>query len=291
MTTFAVDPNKLTLASLEPINQPAAANSSKTILEELLEASSTATRSFLAQCQKLFEIKQLGTEQWKEAALILEWTSHTANAYLKIGKWIDNLKINTYNLELLDINTIKTLCCDKYLDIWYWLQSQRLAVTEVRISIRDINKQLRKAKEPPKVLQWENNNGEPRLTIRLEDEDAGLEFEREFKKSGKVCVSFFLRELLRRPTLDEQLIPQQQEDYIEEKSEELPEEIKAAIATEELIHQLNAEYSSLSREIKKFENRLDATETMMYNQAFERREEVKRQLRLYGITPLEIKNK
>ncbi|MDZ8104706.1 MAG: hypothetical protein RM338_03660 [Nostoc sp. DedQUE12a] len=61
----------------------------------------------------------------------------------------------------------------------------------------DIDKQLRKLKEPPKVLQWQNQNGESRLTIRLEDEDAGVEFERQFKESGKVSVSLFLRELLR----------------------------------------------------------------------------------------------
>ncbi|MDZ8104705.1 MAG: hypothetical protein RM338_03655 [Nostoc sp. DedQUE12a] len=63
----------------------------------------------------------MGIEEWQQARELLQWNTHTANAYLKIGQWIADLKINSYNLELLDTNTIKTLCRNKYLEVWYLL--------------------------------------------------------------------------------------------------------------------------------------------------------------------------
>ena len=247
----------ITLAPERLTGQDAIAKSSKSFLAEILEQASEATRSFLRKCKNIWEAKQLPKHEWREIKQMLGWSSHTANPYIKIWQWISDLQINSYNLELLDINTIKSLCCDRYLEIWHQLQSSRMVVEDVRSLMTDINKSLKKPKEPPKAIEYQQTkygeDGDGRVIIRLEDAATGTELERQFKESGKLSLAMFLKELLRRPMIDEQVLAQQELDtYIEGQLPELPPDVQADIAREDRIRELTVELRQVIQAIRGF---------------------------------------
>ncbi|MCC5616353.1 hypothetical protein LC605_15000 [Nostoc sp. CHAB 5836] len=273
-----------TLPLERPIEQGAIANSSKSFLTQILEQATQATRSFLQSCKNIWEAKQLPKSEWDEIKQMLGWNNHTANPYIKIWEWISDSKVSPYNLELLDINTIKSLCSDKYLDIWYQLQSSRMVVKDVRALMTDINKSLKVAKKPLKVLEWEQNkygeDGDARLIIRLEDRDTGVELERQFKESGKVSVSLFLKELLRRPTVDEQVMAQQEfNTYIQQQQPELPP------AKVDRITELTANLRKIDHEIAVLIEDGYGEDTLPLVFARKGKSAIARELAMYGVRP------
>lgn len=278
----------LTVTSVDSLDQAAIANSFKDSFDEILELCCSGTRSFLNQCEKVWKAKQLSKEKWGKIKQALGWTDQTATPYIKVWDWVQRCNINTYNLELLDSRTLTSLCHKKYEDVWNWLQSRRMTVQESRELMADINKILKKPKKVPKVLEWEKDkDGFERLVIRLENPDTGAKLEKRFRESGEVSISAFLEVLMERPTLDEQVVAQHEfGGYLDQQVQELPESIQAEIAREELIHQLNADYSRLTGDMAKYHHRQDPTETMMYNKAFQERELVVQQLARFGLTPV-----
>ncbi|MCC5619432.1 hypothetical protein LC605_31105 [Nostoc sp. CHAB 5836] len=273
MTTLALD---------QAIEQGAIANSDKSFLTQILEQATQATRSFLESCKNIWEAKQLPKSEWDEIKQMLGWNNHTANPYIKIWEWISDSKVSPYNLELLDINTIKSLCSDKYLDIWYQLQSSRMVVKDVRALMTDINKSLKVAKKPAKVLEWEQNkygeDGDARLIIRLEDRDTGVELERQFKESGKVSVSLFLKELLRRPTVDEQVMALQEfNTYIQDQQPELPP------AKVDRITELTANLRKIDHEIAVLIEDGSGEDTLPLVFARKGKSAIARELAMYGV--------
>lgn len=274
------------------LDQDTIVNQPKDFIQEILESACSATRNFLRQCKNIWEAKQLPKSEWMEIKQLLGWSSHTANSYSKIWQWISDLKINSYNLELLDINTIKSLCSDKYLDVWYQIQSSRMVVDDVRSMMADINKSLKVVNEPPKALEWEKDkHGDRRLVIRLEDPDTGAEIEKQFKESGKLTVSMFLIELLRRPTVDEQVLAQQElNTYIDEQIPELPDDIKADIAKEDRITELTASLRKVNKAIDLLID--DGHEDNSYPliSAREGKDAIVMELRTYGVIPHERTN-
>ena len=254
----------LTVTSFDAFDQPAIANSSKDSFDEILEFSCGATRSFLNQCEKIWKAKQLSKEEWGKIKQTLGWTDQTATPYAKVWDWIQKCNVKLYNLELLDSRTLTSLCHKKYQEIWNWLQSRRMTVQESREMMTDINKILKKPKKVPKVLEWEKDrDGFERLVIRLESPDTGVKLKKRFQESGEVSISAFLEVLMERPTLDEQIVGQHElGGYLDRQEEELPEDIKAEITREELIHKLNADYSRLTGDLAKYHQRQDPTETI-----------------------------
>jgi len=278
-----------TLPLERPIQQATTLNSSKSFLTEILEQATSATRSFLRECKNIWEAKQLSKSEWREIKQMLGWNNSTANPYIKVWQWISNLKVNTYNLELLDINTIKSLCCDRYLEIWHQLQSARMVVEDVRRQMADINKSDKALKKPPKALEWEQNkygdDSDARLVIRLEDPIIGVELEKRFNESGKVSVSSFFKELLRRPSLDEQVLAQQELDAYIEQQPELPPDIQAQIAREDRISELTAELRQVSQAIADFKSAGYKEDTHPLAVVVNRKAAVLRELWLNGIVP------
>jgi hypothetical protein len=277
-----------TVTSVDLLDQAAIANSFKDSFDEILELLCSGTRSFLNQCERIWKAKQLSKEEWAKIKQVLGWTDQTATPYIKVWDWIRRCNINTCNLELLDSRTLMSLCHKRYEDIWNWLQSRRMTVQESRELMADINKTLKKPKKVPKVLEWEKDrDGFERLVIRLESPDTGSKLEKRFRESGEVSISAFLEVLMERSTLDEQVVAQHEfGGYLEQQVQELPKDIQAEIAKEELIHQLNADYSRLSADMATYHHRQDPTETMMYNQISQERELVVQQLASFGLTPI-----
>jgi hypothetical protein len=281
-----------TLPFARPIEQPAIAKYPKSFLDEVLESACSATRDFLRQCKNIWEAKQLSKSEWHEIKQLLGWNGHTANPYIKIWQWISDLKINSYNLELLDINTIKSLCADKYLEVWHRIQTSRISVEDARAMMADINRATKKPKEPPKVFEYQQSkygeDGDGRVIIRLEDAATGAEIERQFKESGKLSLAMFFQELLRRPTIDEQVLAQGElNTYIDEQMPELPDDIKEAIAREDRITELTASLRKVNKAIASLIDEGYDDDSLPVVSAREGKEAIVRELRLYGVAPVE----
>ena len=280
----------ITLAAPVEIDQQAIAENPKHFFQEILESACSATRDFLRQCKNIWEAKQLPKGEWNEIKQLLGWNSHTANPYVKIWQWISDLKINSYNLELLDINTIKSLCSDRYLEVWHQLQSSRMVVEDVRSLMADINKSLKKPTEPPKVFEYQQSkygeDGDGRVIIRLEDAATGVELERQFKQSGKPSLAMFFKELLRRPTVDEQVLAQQELDaYIDEQQPELPPDVQAEIAKEDRIRELTVELRQVSQALADFKSAGYREDTCPLAVVVDRKSTILRELLLCGVVP------
>lgn len=180
------------------------------VQEQMLEI----TRGFIGLCQMVVAAKPVKgdtnrqyAKTWKEGIEGLGWLSSTIAPYAKVGSYL--IGIEEYNLELLDINTIKAICCDKFQPIIERLKEERLTVVEVREEMLDINRAIREAKkaDPPPVFKWEKNKfGQDRLVIFLEDADAGRDFVRQLRESQKPLPLFF-REVMRRPKVEDLITP------------------------------------------------------------------------------------
>jgi hypothetical protein len=176
------------------------------LLTQLQQQATQLSRAFISFCQGVYAVKltcglqaepdpSLGRVQWKEVLLKLGWTSTTATPYLKVGEYLTG--IPEENLELLDIKTILSLCCDKYCPILEQLQQERLKVQQVRSLMSEINAQLKEQKPPKPVMEWRRaKTGDRSLLIRLEDPEAATELEAKFKQSC-LPLPLFIRELLK----------------------------------------------------------------------------------------------
>ena len=290
MTTSTLDAP--TLAPVRQTEQDAIAFNLKDFAQEMLESVTRAIRDFLMQCKYAWSAKRLPKAEWENIKQVLGWNSQTATPYIKVWQWISDLKINADNLELLDINTIKSLCCDRYLDVWYQLQSKRMVVGDVRSLMADINKSLKKSKEPPKVFEYQQSkygeDGDGRVIIRLEDATTGAELERQFKQSGKLSLATFFKELLRRPSIDEQALAQQELDtYIDEQMLELPVDIKAELEKEDRINELTADFRKALNAITELDEDGHKEDSPEMVSAIREKIAIARELRMYGVHPVE----
>jgi hypothetical protein len=154
--------------------------------------------------KNLSERKDL-KKQLREIEEAYGWKPNFVNSYAKVG---EQLPENIANLRLLDFDTLKSLCREKFQPILERLEGEPLTIVEVREEMAEINKALKKPKEPPKQLEWQQSkwgeNGDRRLVIRLEDADTGVAFEKQYEQSGEISVAIFIREMLQRPTATEQ---------------------------------------------------------------------------------------
>jgi hypothetical protein len=154
------------------------------------------TRAFIKFCRSVYTAKLTSDrKEWREGKESLAWDKSTANPYSKVGEWL--VSIDPYNLELLDINTIKSLCCEKFKAVLDRLESERLTVVEVREEMKAINEATKKPKQPKPQIEWKTTpEGERKLTVNDIDADTGDLLESRFKNSGESVLSFFLRRLL-----------------------------------------------------------------------------------------------
>ncbi|WP_290887726.1 hypothetical protein [Fischerella sp.] len=166
------------------------------LLTQLQQQAAELTRAFISFCQGVYVAKlKSDRTQWKEARESLGWASSTATPYAKIGEWL--AEIPEHNLDLLDIKTLMSLCCEKYRPILEQLQQERLMVREVRDRMSEINTQIKEQKPPKPVMEWKRaKTGDRSLLIRLEDPEAATELEARYKQSCLPLPSF-IRELLK----------------------------------------------------------------------------------------------
>ncbi|MFB2768584.1 hypothetical protein ACE1AT_04735 [Pelatocladus sp. BLCC-F211] len=171
-------------------------NGFSALLNQLQQQAAGLTCAFIGFCQSVYVAKlKSDRTQWKDARESLGWTSSTATPYAKVGEWLAD--VPEYNLELLDIKTIMSLCCDKYRPVLEQLQQERLMIQEVRSRMSEINAQLKQEKPPKPVMEWRRaKTGDRSLIIRLEDPEAATELETKFKQSCLPLPSF-IRELLK----------------------------------------------------------------------------------------------
>lgn len=187
MTTYTSD-LITTLAADNQIDQE--------IFRDLQKQVQQMTRAFISMCISAYLAKATcERSELKAMTEALEWTGSTLTPYAKVGQYIVGIEVS--NLELLDCNTIKALCCEKYKPILERLKSERLTVAEVREEMKNINQSVKKEQPAPRVLEWKRRKtGEHSLIIRLEDVEAGREFEAKLKEST-LPLPLFVRNLLR----------------------------------------------------------------------------------------------
>ncbi|MBD2695256.1 MULTISPECIES: hypothetical protein [Anabaena] len=201
-----------TLTDLDQIDQE--------IFSQIQQQAQQMTRAFIQMCQTVYFAKlTCKRTELKAIQESLEWTATTATSYAKVGEFI--AEIEPSNLDLLDCNTIKALCCDKFQLILERLKSERLTVAEVRQEMTQINKSIKKEKPPQRLLEWKREKtGEETLIICLQDVEAGLEFESRFKASC-LPLPLFIRDLLRQkpvqPDMTWQPAPKESVAQMEEK--------------------------------------------------------------------------
>lgn len=202
-----------TLTALDPIDQQ--------ICDQIQKQAQEMTRVFIQLCQTVYFAKlTCKRTELKTIQESLEWTGTTATSYAKVGEFIADIEPS--NLDLLDCNTIKALCYEKFQPILERLKSERLTLAEVRQEMTQINKSLKKEKPPQRLLEWKREKtGEGTLIIRLQDVEAGLEFESRFKASC-LPLPLFIRNLLRQqpvqPDIAWQAAPEESTAQMEEKS-------------------------------------------------------------------------
>ncbi|NDJ20993.1 hypothetical protein GS682_04900 [Nostoc sp. B(2019)] len=169
------------------------------LIPQLQSSAAVLTRAFVSFCQSVYVARLTSDRpEWRETKESMGWAGSTATPYVHVGEWLG--EIDPSNLELLDIKTIMALCNNKYLSIIERLKSDRLTVAEVREEMKAINKETKKPKEPPKVLEWkQSKRGDRFCIIRLEDPLAGAEFENHLK-SSRQPLPLFIRSLLQRNT-------------------------------------------------------------------------------------------
>jgi hypothetical protein len=257
------------LTAVEPSDQD--------FLCEIQEQATALTRAFISFCQTAYVAKATSTRsQTRETNQSLGWTSTTATPYAKVGEWLGN--VDPINLELLDIKTIMALCCEKYLPIIERLKDDRLTVAEVREEMTNINKALQKPKEPPKVLEWKQTkrgvsgagqNARRFCVIRLEDPEAGAEFEAQFKQSEQP-LPLFIRGLLRRD--------EQPADVWQQAQNEVSVYINTQGDAADEIAELMRRISECDRIIAQYANSINPSERMVKRITIE--EKSKHQYRL-----------
>jgi hypothetical protein len=211
-----------TLTDLDQIDQE--------IFSQIQQQAQNMTRAFIQMCQTVYFAKlTCKRTELKAIQESLEWTATTATSYAKVGEFI--AEIEPSNLDLLDCNTIKALCCDKFQPILERLKSERLTVAEVRQEMTQINKSMKKEKPPQRLLEWKRGKTGERslrsaslsLIICLQDAEAGAEFESRFKASC-LPLPFFIRNLLRQQPVQPDMNWQPgSEESVAQMEEKLPQ--------------------------------------------------------------------
>ncbi|MBW4687835.1 MAG: hypothetical protein KME40_22670 [Komarekiella atlantica HA4396-MV6] len=232
--------------------------------------ATTLTRAFLSFCQGIYAAKITSQrKQWRQTKESLGWDSTTETPYAKIGEWF--MGIEPSNLELLDINTLKTLCNEKYRPIIERLQVERLTVKEVRGEMTATNKALKKPASSPPVLEWRRTKGGSRSLIARLDAEAGAEFEAKYKASGQP-LPLFVRSLLQREsrqTAAQTLHKAQQEfdAYIQQQSEQVSN-----------VEWLVGEVQRFDRLITEYQDSQNPSERMVARVAQEDKTQIQQQL-------------
>ncbi|HYW18737.1 MAG TPA: hypothetical protein VE956_05365 [Nodularia sp. (in: cyanobacteria)] len=241
------------LADLDPIDQD--------IFSDLQQQVQQMTRAFIQMCLSAYLAKQTcKRSEWKAIEESLEWTAITATPYAKVGEFIVEIELN--NLDLLDCNTIKALCCDRFKPILERLKSERLTVAEVRQEMAAINKSMKKEKRPQGILEWKRaKTGERSLIICVNDAEAGAEFEGRFKSSC-LPLPWFLRRLLRQQ-------PVQQDVTWQPASSESATQMLEELAPAEEIAEIEEKIRACYRTITEYATSTDPAEKMILSLAKE----------------------
>lgn len=266
-----------TLASAHRIEQGAIANFPKTFSDIDIFASAElfaaelqeATTVFLKACQSAYILKaefDKFVDDPKERKILAQqrqqikeqygWSNNLVASFAKIADSI--VEIEDSHLNLLDINTIKAVASPKYDSVRERMECDRLTVLEVREEMAIINKSLKKPKKTPEVLEWQTDkDGIARLVIRLEDEEAGKELERQYHESKEACFAFFIRELLQRPQIQQQI----DSLYCEEARQDADTYIES-LKTDEIL-ELGQKIEECDRGLAQYPNPTLGTEMMM----------------------------
>ncbi len=199
--------------------------------EMLNECLRSLTGAFLTACdaarllKSKFDLAQTGStvKERKQARLDRQeiqerygWTANLVNSFSKVAESLSVVE-DVQNLELLDINTLKSLCSDKFAPIVEQLKSDRLTVVEVRGQMTDINKALKEEQQsqPKPMKQWRRTKeGRRFLDLNGIDADTGDEFDAKYKYSC-MPLPLFIRDLLRQWKPDTYVVRQMgEEDYV-----------------------------------------------------------------------------
>ncbi|MEA5581057.1 hypothetical protein VB620_06850 [Nodularia harveyana UHCC-0300] len=166
------------------------------VFTDLQKQVQQMTRTFINMCRSAYSAKlNSNRAELKAMQELFGWTGSTLNPYAKVGKYIAEIEIS--NLDLLDCNTIKALCYDKFQPILERLKSERLTVAEVRQEMAEINQEVKKDKPPQQILEWKKRKtGEHTLIICLQDVETAREFETRLKAS-QIPLPLFIRSLLK----------------------------------------------------------------------------------------------
>lgn len=204
-------------------------------------------------------------EQKKQIEQSYGWTPSVINFYAKLAPHFPE---NIDNLFSLDFNTIKSLCCEKFNPILERLEGDRLTIVEVREQMREINQANKQPKQPAPALEWKRSKGGDRsLTIRLNDAEAGDEFEAKYKASGQP-LPLFLRSLLRG-----------QVDTWQQANDDLTQYLDNQVAKTDEIAQIERQIAGCDRLIAQYADSTNASEIMVRRVAIEDKLRLENQLK------------
>jgi len=247
------------LAALDPIDQ--AIFIDQDIFSDFQQQVQQMTRAFIQMCLSAYFAKRsYKRPEWKAIEESLEWTATTATPYAKVGEFIVEIELS--NLDLLDCNTIKALCCDRFKPILERLKSERLTVADVRQEMAAINKSMKKETRPQGLLEWKRaKTGERSLIICVNDAEAGAEFEGRFKASC-LPLPWFVRHLLRQE-------PVQPDMTRQPASSESATQMSEQLAPAEEIAEIEEKIRTCDRTIAEYAQSTDPAEKMILSLAKE----------------------
>jgi hypothetical protein len=246
-------------------------------------AAQLQNRFELAKTEDTVEKRQQAKLERKEVEKCFGWTSNLVASYSKIFEYIPE---EFHNLLSLDINTIKSLCAEKFRPIIEQLQSDHLTILEVREKMSEINKTTRKPKKPKSNVEWlTGKQGERSLAIRLDDQETGLEFENQLKAST-LPLPLFMRSLLKLEIPNAPEPPPQEpepepEPITVEPVATIPADTQAKIKSDERVFELQAQ-------LRRWEDSLEGAEpnTLAYIKIKEMMDSILWELKLLGVVRL-----
>lgn len=255
--------------------------------QSLRESAIASTRAFLEKCRLAWEAKQAGVNQWRDAKELIGWNNHTAQPFLKLWQWVQDWNINIQNLLLLDSQTLLALRKKKYEEIWYNIKSKQMTVKQVREAMSKENKRLKKEKDeaaksaPPRPITYRRNRYGIRTGFLELNAELVDRIESEYKSSGQPWHIFSQQFFTKEPPILP-VIESDQAWY--EAQEEMMRELEVHTKQDDNQYELMREASKLDLEISKYQGlQLDATESMFYNDAIQKREKLRLELRNLGV--------